>query len=227
MGCSVPHSLKLGVNRSTNVYFHNSAFFYFIALSRPGNSTDGTASLKQLGKTHLKVESAEDVSDKTPAICQTFMIECFQAEGLAVPQTALVEYSDEHSTNRDVALAMFRIGESLKAENNSEIRKMLAELNQTNSSSYSMFYLYAQMIFGDGTVNWGRIVTLFYFGYKMVERGTPLKATKDCVSKYVTNKLAQWISQQGGWVSNFDCNLVLTKYTVYTSAVICKSFVQC
>ncbi|VDP61524.1 unnamed protein product [Schistosoma curassoni] len=69
-----------------------------------------------------------------------------------------------------------------------------------------MFYNVARVLFARGPTNWGQVITLFYFGYRLVVQR---------VKKGVTNAFYQvcrclvsfcrqinifvWIAQQGGW----------------------------
>lgn len=63
----------------------------------------------------------------------------------------------------------------------------------------------ANKIFDDGVYNWGRIVTLLYFGFKLassvVSQVPLLKLVVDWVVRFVKERLVNWIVQQGGWVS--------------------------
>ena len=61
----------------------------------------------------------------------------------------------------------------------------------------------------DGQLNWGRIVTIYAFAGWLArhcsENGMPdsVQEISECAGTYVADKLSDWISQQGGWVSNF------------------------
>lgn len=57
-------------------------------------------------------------------------------------------------------------------------------------------------------INWGRVVTLLGFGYRMAihvyQQGIPGFLCR--IARYIAdfmlqNRIAQWIAQQGGWVS--------------------------
>lgn len=72
-----------------------------------------------------------------------------------------------------------------------------------------------------GPLNWGRIVALFAFGYRVLVRviglGETIKDFAKVVSSVVSNivrfitdasqGIARWIARQGGWVSEPICRL--------------------
>jgi hypothetical protein len=77
-------------------------------------------------------------------------------------------------------------------------------------------------LFADGRYNWGRVVTVVAFAGWLAKRsgGTRqsttgpecdewAKTTGKVAGEYVAEKLADWIYQQGGWVSQLVCYLVL------------------
>lgn len=68
-------------------------------------------------------------------------------------------------------------------------------------------------LFRDGNINWGRIVTLLCFGYRMavtvIQRGIRGFFTEivGFVVRFVlSERIARWIADQGGWVSGSHCN---------------------
>jgi hypothetical protein len=70
----------------------------------------------------------------------------------------------------------------------------------------------AKQIFSDDVYNWGRIVSLLYFGFKLassviMQSGAIIKLVVDWVVRFVKERLIGWIAQQGGWVSlhNYFC----------------------
>ena len=59
-------------------------------------------------------------------------------------------------------------------------------INQVSPcASKETFYQIAREIFSDGVYNWGRIVALFYFGYKMVLKVGTIMYT-NCLLLYLT-----------------------------------------
>src|SRR6218665_1871233 len=69
-------------------------------------------------------------------------------------------------------------------------------------------------LFRDGNVSWGRIVTLLCFGYRMavtvIQRGIRgfFSHIVGFVVKFIlTEKIAKWIADQGGWVGSWAIHL--------------------
>jgi len=63
-------------------------------------------------------------------------------------------------------------------------------------------------LLSDGLVNWGRIVVLLCFGYRVVlaavRRGLRAMLTQlvnFVVQFFVRENIAQWVASHGGWVS--------------------------
>lgn len=70
-------------------------------------------------------------------------------------------------------------------------------------ASQSTFLHVANDFFQDGVFSWGRVATLFYFGYKMVLKALdkiPLVRTIiNWVITFLVDKVAPWIIARGGW----------------------------
>ena len=65
-------------------------------------------------------------------------------------------------------------------------------------------------LFSDGLINWGRIIVLLCFGYRVivaaVKQGLRLhlifaQLIQFVVEFFIKEKLARWVAAQGGWVS--------------------------
>ena len=81
-------------------------------------------------------------------------------------------------------------------------------------TSCESFVCVANEMFGDGQINWGRIVTLYAFAGWLarycVESGLEegwVAKIGDVTGKYVGEKLGPWVVAQGGWVRArfFNC----------------------
>ena len=147
-----------------------------------------------------RANSVDEVSGQAPAIVTTFLTECFRADGLPVPQ----ELSDNQKRiNKDVAHVIRDIGDRLS--NDTSLNTLISKVVVTKDTAFDTFLQVGGQIFNDGVVNWGRIVTLFYFGYKLalqVINQIPLiKMIIDWVVQFIKDRLAKWIFEQGGWVS--------------------------
>lgn len=76
-------------------------------------------------------------------------------------------------------------------------------------------------LFRDGTVSWGRIVTLLCFGYRIAVtviqrgiRGFFSRIVSFVVKFIVSEKIAKWIADQGGWVTEL---IYISNFFLYDS----------
>lgn len=168
-----------------------------------------SASNEQKRPTYFRANSVEEAMGQTPAIINAIFGECFRADGLAVP--ADIIDSDQRSINKEVAHAIRDIGDRLS--NEASLNHMISQVVVSKDTAFDTFLQVAENIFTDGIVNWGRIVTLFYFGYKLAVQvifEVPLiKMIIEWVCKFVKDQLVDWIFKQGGWVS-----VMLSPYSI-------------
>ncbi|XP_031548902.1 apoptosis regulator BAX-like [Actinia tenebrosa] len=147
--------------------------------------------------------SVEDVSGQAPDIVKSFLATCFEKDGLKVPEELTAE---QHKVNKQVANVLREIGDSLNQH--PTLNTLIDEIHVTKDTAFDTFLSVAMQIFQDGKVNWGRVVTLFYFGYKLaiqVLTQIPLiKMIIEWVVKFIKEKLVQWIAEQGGWEAIMD-----------------------
>ena len=91
--------------------------------------------------------------------------------------------------------------------NDITLNNLISQVVVSKDTAFDTFLQVGAQIFNDGKVNWGRIVTLFYFGYKLalqVINQIPLiKMIIGWVCEFIKDRLAKWIFEQGGWVSCF------------------------
>ena len=103
--------------------------------------------------------------------------------------------------------------------NHAHLNNLISEIKVTKETAYKTFFSVASQIFADGTVNWGRICTLFYFAYKLaiqVLKDIPLlDIIFSWVKKFVAQKVAKWISDRGGWVSFFFIQHIVFFLLIY------------
>ena len=85
---------------------------------------------------------------------------------------------------------------------------MVNKLNINRDNGLQTFINVVEEMFRDGHYNWGRIVTVYAFGARLasycMEAGMSesVQFVAEYVGSYVAEKLAPWISSQGGWVSS-------------------------
>lgn len=95
---------------------------------------------------------------------------------------------------------------------NYKLNHLISEIQVTPNTAYKTFASVASQIFVDGSINWGRVVMLFYFAYKLalqVLNQIPLiDIIIGWVTKFVKDRISTWISNQGGWVSIFILSIL-------------------
>ncbi|XP_056413531.1 bcl-2 homologous antagonist/killer isoform X1 [Hyla sarda] len=106
------------------------------------------------------------------------------------------------------------IGDDIYKQHEKTFDNFLRELNPNLDNAYDIFKKIASSVF-ETEVNWGRILTLLGFGYRMAvyiwRKGQHgfLKRIARCVARYlVESSIARWIARQGGW----GTVLTLTNY---------------
>ncbi|UJR21660.1 hypothetical protein I4U23_024737 [Adineta vaga] len=152
-------------------------------------------------------KSVEDVSEETRYILEEFIIERAVEDGvdmnlvrpiIDIDLAALPQYRQI----QQIAQRLRMIGDELDAD-----QRIKSMVNQVPiDSPYETFSDVAKELFCDGIYNWGRIVTLFYFTYKLL-----MKSMKDQTSsifnvliewtvRFVKEIVAPWIVRKGGWM---------------------------
>ncbi|KAI0218931.1 Bcl-2 homologous antagonist/killer [Lamellibrachia satsuma] len=98
------------------------------------------------------------------------------------------------------------IGDDINDRYSPQFNQMIRTLNITPDTAYEAFAGVARKLFRDGNINWGRIITLLCFGYRMavtvIQRGIRgfFSNIVGFVVKFImTEKIAKWIAEQGGW----------------------------
>ncbi|CAF0827138.1 unnamed protein product [Rotaria sp. Silwood1] len=152
-------------------------------------------------------KSVEDVTEETRYILEEFIIERATEDGvdmglvkpiIDVDLSALPQYRQI----QQIAHRLRMIGDELDADQ--RIKNMVDQV--PINSPYETFSDVAKELFCDGIYNWGRIVTLFYFTYKLI-----LKSLRDQPSsilhvfvewtvRFVKEIVAPWIVRKGGWL---------------------------
>ncbi|XP_076450976.1 apoptosis regulator BAX-like [Babylonia areolata] len=103
----------------------------------------------------------------------------------------------DHS--REIARALRCIGDELDRDQKLQdlIKKVPPEAERKT------FYNVASQIFADGVFNWGRVVALFYFAYKVcvkaLDRIPLIRAIVNLIIDFIRDKVAHWIVERGGW----------------------------
>ncbi|XP_011661300.1 bcl-2 homologous antagonist/killer [Strongylocentrotus purpuratus] len=114
--------------------------------------------------------------------------------------------ADPLSPTSRVGRRLAQIGDQIDAQYEGEFRQMIQMLHITPSTAYQAFAGVARRLFIKG-INWGRISALLMFGYRiardvMTSVGDFFhKIVGDLVRFIISERIATWIAQQGGWIS--------------------------
>ena len=144
---------------------------------------------------YQRANSVDEVSGQAPAIVTTFLGECFCADGLPVPQ----ELSEnQRRVNKEVAHVIRDIGDRLA--NDTTLNNLISQVVVSKDTAFDTFLQVGAQIFNDGRVNWGRIVTLFYFGYVALQviNQIPLIILGGCVNLSRTAWPSGFLNKEDG-----------------------------
>ena len=105
--------------------------------------------------------------------------------------------------SRETAIVLRQIGDELVY--NQELNNLLSQITITTDTAFDTFASIASEIFRDGVINWGRIVTLIYLGYRMAVKvlfeGGLMKTIIKWIVQFIAERLVNWIVNAGGWAS--------------------------
>jgi len=140
----------------------------------------------------------QEVCESTPDLFTTFIVGQMEKDGHTPPPALLKRRNNQES---DVARVLRDIGDDIVR--NYSLQHSINEMKVTTDTAYKTFATVVSEIFSDGGVNWGRIVMVFYFAYrlalKVLNEIPLLEIIIGWVKKFVADKLAAWISSRGGW----------------------------
>ncbi|XP_063212594.1 bcl-2 homologous antagonist/killer isoform X1 [Chroicocephalus ridibundus] len=157
--------------------------------------------------------SEDQVVEETEEVFRSYAFYRYQQEreerGDEVPMDPEIVEIEQHlgSTGSRVGRRLAIIGDDINERYDAEFRYMLKSLQPTKENAYEYFTKIASSLFESG-INWGRVIALLGFGYRMAiyvyQHGIPgfLRRIARYVAEFMLrNRIAQWIAQQGGWVS--------------------------
>ncbi|XP_070542968.1 bcl-2 homologous antagonist/killer-like [Ptychodera flava] len=183
-------------------------------------------------ESELPPDTEENVQEQAEGIVRNFMFQRFQQEFQQDNETPSVPELQGFTTNplsstclthtlgnsekitpnvesptAQVGRRLAQIGDDINARYSGEFRGMIRSLDITPSTAYEHFANIARKIFTDG-INWGRIVALLMFGYRIaidvIKKG--FKSFFNSIVKFVVKfiigeRIAAWIARQGGWAA--------------------------
>lgn len=170
--------------------------------------------------------SEEDVGNQARVLCEDFLYtrlhevserqqrgeQVRPEEAVAAPRAATIRYDDIHregtpagpqiNAQKEVASYLRAIGDQL--DKDTHLQQLMSSIAPADATKQT-FLNVAYQIFSDGQFNWGRVVALFYFAYRLalkalgLDQVSLLKTIIDWVVNFIVEKVAQWIIQRGGW----------------------------
>ncbi|XP_074833401.1 bcl-2 homologous antagonist/killer [Carettochelys insculpta] len=180
----------------------------------------------------LRLNSEDQVAQETEEVFQSYAFYRYQQEreegGEEVPMDPeIAEIQQEPgSTSNLVGRRLAIIGDDINMRYDAEFRNMLKTLQPTKDNAYEYFIKIATSLFESG-INWGRVIALLGFGYRMAIHvyqhgvtGFLRSITRYVVEFVLRNRIAQWIAQQGGWVAALDLDNIYLKYMMVVLAVV-------
>uniref|UniRef100_A0A8C5SDR0 Bcl-2 homologous antagonist/killer n=1 Tax=Laticauda laticaudata TaxID=8630 RepID=A0A8C5SDR0_LATLA len=160
------------------------------------------------------ISSAEDlVAEQTEEVFQSYAFHRYQQEREQTegdmpvdPEIAAIQ-QEPNSINNQVGRRLAIIADDINARYDKEFSEMLKSLQPSKDNAYEYFTRIASSLFESG-INWGRVIALLGFGYRMAihvyQHGITgfLRRIARYMAEFVLhNRIARWIAQQGGWVS--------------------------
>ncbi|XP_042321130.1 bcl-2 homologous antagonist/killer isoform X1 [Sceloporus undulatus] len=196
------------------------------------NGSDPTDRNTRRRRSSVEIASEDQVAQQTEEVFQSYAFYRYQQEQEQTegdvphdPEIAAIQ-QEPNSTNCQVGRRLALIGDDINARYDKEFSDMLKSLQPTRDNAYEYFTRIATSLFDSG-INWGRVIALLGFGYRMAihvyQHGVTgfLRRIARYIADFVLrNHIAQWIAQQGGWVAALDLNNVYWKYVVTVAAVI-------
>ncbi|XP_047134886.1 apoptosis regulator BAX [Hydra vulgaris] len=167
--------------------------------------------------------SSNQVIESTPELFTQFLVNRMENDNIEVPEE-LRNRSRNGTVNKEVAHCLKRIGDDLV--NNHQLNDLISLIHVTPKTAYETFYDVASHVFEDGTINWGRIATLFYFAYKLaiqvIKQLSLVEIVIGWVQKFVIDRLAQWIAERGGWnaVQEYFDSTTVQFYGVFAAVIL-------
>lgn len=181
--------------------------------SKSASSSRSSAALHQ--PTALQPDTEENVAAETDCVFRNFVYQMYVNDVTTRPEDDLPSLPEVKILNHQPVTPLAEIGRQLAAVGDDindkyrpQFNRMITSLNVTPETAYGLFAEVARKLFDDGVINWGRIVTLLCFGYRMamtvIRAG--LSSFFSSVVRYIVRfilveRIAKWIANQGGWRS--------------------------
>jgi len=149
----------------------------------------------------------DDVTNQGRFLLNNFIYERMQNDGIQnMPAMEQLQDPDmpkgppmEHV--REIGRALRFIGDDL--DKDQSLQDAISAVPPDASSD--VFLNVASSIFDDGVFNWGRVVALFYYAYKVaikvLDRIPLIKNIINLIVDFMKEHVVRWILESGGWES--------------------------
>ncbi|XP_044300165.1 bcl-2 homologous antagonist/killer [Varanus komodoensis] len=179
---------------------------------------------------YLERAAENQVAQETEEVFQSYVFYRYQQEqreGAVPPDPEIAEMPQEpNSISSQVGRRLVIIADDINARYDKEFSDILKKLQPTADNAYDYFINIASSLFDSG-INWGRVIALLGFGYRMAihvyQHGLTgfLRRIARYIADFVLrNHIARWIAQQGGWAAALNLSNVYWKYMVTMAAII-------
>ncbi|KAJ8416187.1 hypothetical protein AAFF_G00382090 [Aldrovandia affinis] len=122
---------------------------------------------------------------------------------------------------KEVVSHLLKIAEELNRD--TELERLIDTIEL--DSVQDLFFTVARKIFSDG-VNWGRVVALFHFAYKLIYKALTQNHKEiicriiGWVLQFIRENISTWIRQHGGWEGAVNNVLQLHSVTIFAAGVL-------
>lgn len=149
--------------------------------------------------------SRDDIGNQGRVLLNDFIVERMRGDNVQseLRQEELLEPGTpsgppmEHM--KEIARALRCIADEL--DQDQKMQRIISKVPP--DAPQQTFLNVANDFFRDGVISWGRIVALFYFGYKMackaLDKIPLIRAIINWVINFIVETVAPWIIERGGW----------------------------
>ncbi|CAH8631421.1 unnamed protein product [Schistosoma rodhaini] len=152
-----------------------------------------------------QASSSQSTASSSASIHVTAIGQEAESEDPVSHQLSSLPRAEPHSVEAIVARNLAEIGDEINRMYGPRLDRMI-KLLPVEECPLEMFYNVARVLFARGPTNWGQVITLFYFGYRLVvqrvKKGVANAFYQVCrclVSFCRQINIFVWIAQQGGW----------------------------
>ncbi|CAD5111879.1 DgyrCDS1142 [Dimorphilus gyrociliatus] len=203
--------LKLNNEPVGNALKYLDCFAYVMA-SWNGEGDDFSGNDDETQRPVLKIDDEEDIQPDTADnverqagdIFTHFTHEMHRTHDPLTPVPP-VEIPDPLSVEAKIGRRLAEISDTLRLKRN-KVDKYIDKLDMTQETAYEQFAQVARHIIQRGEINWGQIVALLYFGYRVgvyvLQRNWSkffINVTQYVIRFLSAEHISEWIARNGGW----------------------------